>query len=398
VTSIASRRAPWAPLVALAAALAAALWLTAAHHLAVWWILVWGMPVLGSATMGLLLRLRVAHNPIGWLFLGIGFAEGVGVTCEAYAAPALRLPGAVAAAVVANVLEPLPLFLLPGLLLLFPEGRLPSRRWRPVAVFWAAAAVVIVLGIMLGPGAMSGYTTTSRRNPLGLHGPVITVLGGVSGALFYLLLVVTLAAAVSLVLRFRRATGALRQQLKWFGAAAAFLAATLVAGPLGLWSPWNGEAWVGLWAFGVTTLVVATGIAILRYRLYQIDVIIRKTLIYATLIGSLAVVYLGFIYGIGSAFQAVTGQSGALAVTASTLLVAVMFQPFRSRIQRAVDHRFYRHKYDATRTLDAFASRLRDQIDLDALLGEVLGVVDATVQPSHASVWLRTTDPLVNDH
>jgi hypothetical protein len=142
-------------------------------------------------------------------------------------------------------------------------------------------------------------------------------------------------------------------------------------------------------SIAIVALPVSIGVGILKYRLYDIDVIIRKTLVYATLVGLLALVYLGGVYVIDELLQTLTGQSGALAVTASTLAVAAAFQPLRTRIQRAVDHRFYRRKYDSATTLEAFTTRLRGQIDIDALHTDVLGVIQATVQPTHASVWLR---------
>ncbi len=135
---------------------------------------------------------------------------------------------------------------------------------------------------------------------------------------------------------------------------------------------------------------ISIGFAVFRYRLYEVDVIIRRTLVYTTLIGSLAIVYLGGIYVVGDVLQTLTGQSGALAVTVSTLAVAAAFQPLRSRIQRAVDHRFYRAKYDASVTLDAFSGRLRQQIDLDALHAEVLTVVRDALEPSQATLWFRS--------
>jgi hypothetical protein len=180
-----------------------------------------------------------------------------------------------------------------------------------------------------------------------------------------------------------------RQQLKWFGMAAALLVCALVSGPLGLWSVWGGNAWVVVWALALTAVAVATGIAILRYRLYEIDVIIRRTLVYTALVSSLATVYLAAVYLIDRGLQAVTGQSGTLAASLSTLAVMGIFQPFRTRIQSEVDRRFYRRKYDAGKALEAFGSRLREQVDLTALHDDLIGVVDTTLQPRHTSLWLR---------
>ena len=183
-----------------------------------------------------------------------------------------------------------------------------------------------------------------------------------------------------MVVRYRRGTAVERQQLKWILAAFVVMIALGVVG-----SAIPEQIWFASWAL----LPIAFGIAIFRYRLYDIDVIIRRTIVYATLVGSLALIYLAGIALIERILQAATGQSSALAVTISTLAVAAAFQPLRSRIQGAVDHRFYRRKYDTSQTLVAFTAKLRDQIDLDSLQREVLGAVQTTVQPRHASLWLR---------
>jgi hypothetical protein len=221
------------------------------------------------------------------------------------------------------------------------------------------------------------------------------VAEGVIGLCAVTLVTVMVASLVSLMRRFRCATGVLRQQMKWFvGAAALFGATFLVEAPL--WNTsreWAQVAAAGLFAVGAIALPIATGVAILRYRLYEIDVIIQKTLVYTAVIGSLALAYLAGIYLMDNLLQTLTGQSSALAVTLSTLAVAAAFRPLQRRIQRAVDHRFYRRKYDAAETLAAFAGRLRDQIELDALSSSVLAVVTATLQPSHASLSLLPTKP-----
>jgi hypothetical protein len=208
-------------------------------------------------------------------------------------------------------------------------------------------------------------------------------------------------SAISLVLRFRRAREQERLQLKWLVSAAAAVAAMyLIVEPLSAVLVSSG-ARAPPWLLALQDASLLTfcliptsiGVAVLRYRLYGIDVIIRRTLVYTTLVASLAVVYLAGIYLIERALQLVTGQSGAFAVTLSTLAVAVMFQPLRRRIQNGVDPRFYRAKYNAAHTLDAFTNRLRDQIDLAALHTEVLDVVNTTLQPRHASLWIRLTEP-----
>lgn len=355
------------------------------------WVVIPVVPTLGCATVGLILCLRVPRNPIGWLFLSIGIIVPLGKFCDAYSAVSLGLPGREAAALGAGVFEPLVLLVLPPLLVLFPEGRLPSRRWRVVGVVWVAAVVAFVLGIVFADDVVTldSGGILDRRHGLGATFGDLPSFAGFLGLMA--VFVMTAAAAVSLVGRYRRATGALRQQLKWFGGAAAVLAVVVASAPLMWMLPdgWSNLSFSLLLSAAGTGLVVATGISILRYRLYEIDVIIRRTLIYAALILVLALLYLGGISLMGWAFRSLTGQSGALAVTISTLIVAAAFQPLRSRIQRAVDHRFYRGKYDATNTLDAFAGRLRHQIELDSLSAGVLDVVNTTLQPSHASLWLR---------
>jgi hypothetical protein len=364
------------------------LWLTASRGGAVWPILVSAMPVLGLTGMGVLLCLRAPGNVIGWLFLGLGVVVAVRGACDAYAAPGLALPGVSVAVVGFNVVSTLRIPLVTALLLVFPDGRLPSPRWRLVAFVWGAAVIAFTLVVVGGPGTVGLRSDPSRQNPIGIGvsdtaDGVVSVTGLVSSTI---LLIAMFVAAVSLIVRLRNASGVPRQQLKWFGTAAAVFALTVATKAF---APWSQTVAQTLTQSALTLLVVATGIAILRYRLYEIDVIIRRTLVYTTLVGSLAVVYLGCIYLLDRALQAFTGQSGAFAVTLSTLAVAALFQPLRRRIQHRVDHRFYRAKYSAAATLDGFSNRLRDQIDLDALHAEVLDVVNSTLQPRHATLWIR---------
>jgi hypothetical protein len=380
------RRLVSVAVVALSVALAATIGLAVVGGDAVWYLLVWGVPVISAATIGLLLRSRVPANPIGWLFVIVGSAEGLGIISEAYAVHVPPLPGALAAAVAANLLEPLPLLLLPALLLVFPDGRLPSRRWRPVVVLWGVAVAGIGLQIIVGAGEMSNYSGSAPTNPLGIGGGGGTIVGVVSVIAFYPLLVpITIAAAVSLVRRFRGATGDLRQQLKWFVAASVLLAATVVAGPLGLWTPWNGNLWLVVWALGLSLLVAATGIAILRYRLYEIDRLISRTLAYTIVTGLLAAVFFGLVI----LTTRVLPLSSPVGVAASTLAAAALVNPLRRRVQHLVDRRFNRARYDAEATVAAFTAQLRDAVDLDAVQGGLVDVVARAVQPAHTSLWIR---------
>jgi hypothetical protein len=262
----------------------------------------------------------------------------------------------------------------PFLLLLFPTGGLPSRRWRTLA--WTAAvagAVLLALNLFFeSPDEVGGTITT------------MTV-----AAAFVIFAAVGLSA-LSLVVRYRRASGVERQQLKWFALAAVVAASSLVGQLLG-------EAlWNLLDAATTTALYVAVGVAILRYRLYDIDVLINRTLVYGSLTVLLVATYFGGVVGLQYAFRALTGEGSTLAVVASTLAIAALFNPLRRRVQGFVDRRFYRRKYDAAKTLEAFGARLREETDLDALSNDVVGVARGTMQPAHVSLWLRP-DPELRD-
>jgi hypothetical protein len=351
-------------------------------------VLAAGAPVAGCAAVGALLCTRVPRNAIGWLFMAVALQESLGQLADVYA-HRVGAAGGAASALTAAVLEVLPLMLLPMLVLLFPEGRLPSPRWRPVLWAWIVMVAVVLADIAVTPGSLATFSTGFEvQNPLGLHDAFGRVAGNAGNVSFYLLMLVGVIAAVGLVRRYRRAPAELRLQLKWFATCALLLVLAIAAGPVGLWTPWNGELWVFTWELALTGLVVATGIAVLRYRLYDIDLIIRRTLIYSLLVGALTVLYLVGVSAIGRLFESVTGQSGTLAPAVSTLAVVVAFQPFRRRIQRLVDRRFYRASYNATRLLDEFSERLRNPLDLTALETEVLGVVTVAVQPRHAALWL----------
>ena len=325
----------WSAWVISVLSLACALAVAASSGEGLLWIAPNVAPLIGCACVGLMLCLRVPKNAIGWLFLVTGFLIGVGKLCDAYSGVSPGLVGSRGSASAAGLLEPLVLFVLPALLLLFPEGRLPSRRWRLVGWFWAVAVLAFVVGQLVTP---DNGTLDSGR----MWHPPLAVSGFAGGAAsfvailgFLMVFPLMIAGAVSLIRRYRRATGLLRQQLKWFGAAATVLAIVVVGLPLSWASPSWTTWYSALLSAAGTGLVVATGVAILRYRLYEIDVIIRKTLIYAALAAILATLYLGGISLTTWVFRSITGQSGALAVTLSTLAVAAAFQPLRTRIQRS---------------------------------------------------------------
>jgi cytochrome b subunit of formate dehydrogenase len=348
---------------------------------------------------GWLIASRRPENPIGWLLLTIGASWGAAFT-STYSDYTLKLhhdlPGGAVVAAVGSAFW-LPAIGITGtfLLLLFPDGHMPSRRWRYVA--WASAAAILAafLFLIFRPGSLGDAGYPGVQNPLGIE-----ALGPVFDAGWPAILVVVammVASAASLVVRYRRARGPERQQVKWLAAAAAGVAAVYaVVVPLGGYvdpTSQDTPAWlsaaqsVSILSFGV--IPVAIVFAVLRYRLYEIDVIIRRTLVYAALVAVLAALYLGGVTVVGGLLRTATGGSGAIGVTVSTLTVAAAFQPLRRRIQRAVDRRFYRGRYDAARTLESFSGRLREQVDIEAVSGEVLDVVRQTLQPAHVSLWLR---------
>ncbi len=351
------------------------------------------------AGVGVVVARREPRNPIGWLLIGVGLAVSVGlVDGEQYSYLAYRggyggLPFGQLAVLLGQCWV-VALFLPPLAILMFPDGRVQSRRWRwVVRVYLAATGLLLADQLTVGVSAIvqhrvrmdtSGNLTS--RAPDFLSNVFFSVLWPV---LVLVVLGCWIAFVGRLVANFRRATGDHRQQLKWAMCGSAITAACIPGIVISGSSSDIVRILDGVMVLGIGALPLAMGVGIFKYRLYGIDVIIRKTLVYTALIGSLAAVYLGGIYLIDRAFQALTGQSGALAVTLSTLAVAAAFQPLRGRLQRAVDHRFYRQRYDSAKTLEAFAARLRDQIELDALSADVLDVVAATLQPRHVSLWLR---------
>jgi hypothetical protein len=339
--------------------------------------------VLAFSTVGALVAARRPRNPIGWLLLGAGLSYVVGGISVSYAGSDSPGGWATLAAWVGTWvwiagIGPIGTF---GLLL-FPDGRLPSRRWRPVAWLAGAGLASLILGLALAPGR---FEDLPIENPVGLESLawLPAVLSGVGG----ITLIAGLAGAIaSLAARFRVARAEQRQQLKWLVYAAGLVGlSVLVTLPM--------ETFLGADVVNLTnaistvaasTVPIAMGIAILRHRLYDIDVVINRTLVYGALTATLAATYLALVLLLGLA----VGDSG-LATAASTLAVAALFRPARTRIQAVVDRRFYRRRYDAARTLEAFSARLRDELDLDALREEIRGVVGETVQPAHVSVWLR---------
>jgi hypothetical protein len=337
--------------------------------------------VLGAPILGGIVASRRPESPYGWLWLGFGLSLALVQLSEPYAAYSLIAePGSLPAPRAASgLLEGLgfvvAITLLPFLLLLFPTGRLPSQRWRPVAWIVLAAGAT---GVTLGP-------FLSEDSVL-----IIAVV--------MTLIIASGLSALSLVVRYRGASGVERQQLKWFAFAAVLLVAVPIADLLGLHRLLgNGLLWTLLENVTLTGLYVAVGIAILRYRLYEIDLIINRTLVYGSLTVMLVTLYFGTIVVLQRLFVALTGEQSTLAVVASTLIIAALFNPLRRRIQSFIDRRFYRSKYDAIKTLEDFSVKLKDETDLQALNSDLVGVVRETMQPAHVSLWLRTSRRVVED-
>jgi hypothetical protein len=338
---------------------------------------------LAFLTVGAYLAGRLPPNAVGWLLLGWGMVMAFATFTSAYVdRGVVRDPGSVpgpqwAAWAEAVVWHPA-FSLLAFLLLLFPHGRLPSPRWRPFAWFTVAVYASLSLSAAFSPGAVELYYPEVTP-------PVQLPIAGVADPVFGLLLVGQLAVltvcVVSLLLRLRRAPGEERQQVKWFVYTVAtvivvFAVSTLIIGA-GVLFP----------LFGLIPVSVA--IAVFKYRLYDIDRLINRTLVYGLLTVLLAGVYGGLVLVAGLLPGGVGGGLPSWAVAAATLAVAALVQPARRRIQAVVDRRFNRRRYDAAQTVERFSGRLRDQVDLDTLAAELLSVVDQTVQPASASLWLR---------
>ena len=335
----------------------------------------------------------VAHRPgnaVGWIFSAIGLLTAIGVLATEYAAYASRTrpgspPGVVLAAWYSSWWwYPTLVLVLVFTPLVFPTGRLLSTRWRPVAVAAGVGTAVIITLSALQPTLQNEDDPV--RNPIGLAGIPDPEEGTLGAVLFGLLVVCAAAAAISVVLRFRRSQGVERQQLKWFTYAATLMVLFMLLSDYLL--PQSGVV-DAIYGFVVALVPVAAGVAVLRYRLYDIDRLINRTLVYGLLTALLGLVYAGVVLILGQVFGGVTEDPPGWAVAGATLAVAALFQPARRRIQAVVDRRFNRRKYDAAKTIQAFSTRLRDEIDLDTLSIELLAVVDQTMESTRVSLWLR---------
>ena len=348
----------------------------------------------GYAAVGALIAARHPHNAVGWLFCAVGIALPATGLLYAYATYGLvgtsdGLPGDELAAWGFSWSGDTLLILIVLLLLLFPTGRFLSRGWLRVGQCAAGVASVSALATALDPGPLYNFRTVA--NPLGAEGAAglldaLTILRSALSLFF-------VVAAISVLARFRGAGATERQQIKWLAAAGSVAVVLVVA--LGVIEAMT-ETYRGL-AEVVTSLIallaialipIGVGIAMLRHRLYDVDVVIRRTLVYAVLTATLGAGYLACVL----LAQVVIGAESGLAVAASTLAMAALFRPARARIQALVDRRFFRRRYDATLTLEAFGTRLRDELDLDAVGSDLRAVARETLQPAHVSLWLRAPE------
>ena len=356
-------------------------------------LLLW-IPFLAFPIVGALIASKRPTNAIGWICLVAGlfwmliFLWG-------------SIPSSVSAPVMIDALTQwlwVPPVGLLGIyiILLFPDGKLPSRKWRPLAWFSGAVMVLASVALTLSPGPLPDHPGV--RNPFGLEG--YPMLAQVLPGVIALLPICILASAVSLFWRYRHSGGEVRQQIKWVAFAASFVGVMyLSAVVIGFFTPdaslgsgdvsLLGDILLDAVLLSYAGVPIAVGFAVLKYRLYDIDVVINRTLVYGSLTTVLVALYFGGIVLLQRLFVALTSEQSTLAVVASTLLIAALFNPLRRRIQSFIDRRFYRSKYDARKTLEDFSQQLRNETDLKALRGDLVGVVRETMQPAHVSLWLR---------
>jgi hypothetical protein len=358
-------------------------------HIFVHWIEATVLAI-GFSTVGAVVTPRHSQNPMGWIFCAVGLLYAAVHFVAEYAIYTLlaapgSLPAGEAAAWVFSWLF-VPQIGLSGLLiLLFPDGRVQSIRWRWFAWLIVFATPASMVMAALSPGEIVGLDPI--HNPLGIED-----LPNLYELVQALMLTLLLVAATSLLVRLRRARGVEQQQIKWFAYAVVVASSgsilTYVV-PVAIGAPWLELVSYVPFVVGVVSVPISMGIAILRYRLYDIDLLINRTLVYGALTAMLVGVYVGSIVVLQGLVRVFTGQESQLAIVASTLAVAALFNPLRRRIQSFIDRRFYRSKYDAAKTLEAFSAKLRDETDLDALSDDLVGVERETMQPANVSLWLR---------
>ena len=358
-----------------------------------------------SAGVGLILALRRPRHPVGWLFLGASACLALDDTSRAYAWRALvaapgTLPGGELALWLSRLLAPIQAAAFGFVLFLFPTGRLISRSWVPVLVAgivltvaqtltWGFAPRPIPLPFALSTPPSGGFDSLPAiPNPAATSGPAGDVLAAVAPLVDAAIVPLVLASLVAIVVRFIRSSGIERLQMKWFVYAATLsIVFQAAAATLPFHSLASGVAWILSLIFR-GAVPVAVGIAILRYRLYDIDVLINRTVVYGATTAAIGATFFLGLVALQSVLRPITNGSD-LAVAGATLVSFALFQPVRRVVQAAVDRRFDRSRYDAARTIDGFAERLRDEVDLDDVRANLIGSVEQTMAPTHTSLWLR---------
>jgi hypothetical protein len=366
------------------------------------------LPFLAFPIVGAFIASARSENPVGWILLADGLLWMLVSVTDFYGVYGLVGPGSVPFPLVMAGINNwlwVPAVGLFGtyLLLLFPDGRFPSGRWRPLAWLCGAVIVLASTGVMLAPGPLQALGGV--RNPFRVEGvPWLRAAGTI---MLLMLPLCMFASASSLVMRYRRSRGEVREQIKWIAFAASVVVLvyllTVVASflvPSVTWFAPDSPLWLNILEYAalvsLTAVPIAVGFAVLKYRLYDIDIIINRTLVYGSLTAILAGIYFGGVTATQTLFRILTGQEELpqLVVVVSTLVIAVLFNPLRRRIQSFIDRRFYRKKYDARKTLEAFSMKLRDETDLETLSDDLVGVVRETMQPAHVSLWLRPFDDM----
>lgn len=350
------------------------------------------LPMLAFPTVGAVVASRRPLHPVGWLFLAVGLLFAVGGLAPAYVEYDRYVnPGVLPATRLfvwsISWIDTMVFLSIAFLLLLFPTGKLPSRRWRPVLWLAIGTSSIAFVTSAFKPGLI-WPDTLRMENPLGIEA-LDGTLRAVDDLIWIAFVATIVLSGASVVARFRGSRGDERQQLKWIALAAllvvtGFLSANLTS----LVGPAGEAVLLGFFAAALATIPITAGIAILRYRLYDIDRVISRTLVYLSLTVVLGASYFGLVLAGQALFSSFAGGSN-LAIAVSTLVVAALFLPLRSRVQGVVDRRFNRRRYDAQKTLEAFGTRLREQIDLGTLSGDLRTAVDETMQPAHVSLWLR---------
>ncbi|MDP9023632.1 MAG: hypothetical protein M3N57_13235 [Actinomycetota bacterium] len=346
--------------------------------------------LLAFPAVGAVIASRLPRNAVGWLLLGIGLLYAAGPLADAYANagdPDLPLRAYAGWFVHATIQSPAGFAPFALLLLLVPDGRLPSPRWRPVAWGLVGSATAFIVLVALKPGDLA-EVHPATPNPFAVA-PIGAVWRRAEVPLLLLLFASIVAAAAGLIARFRRSRGLERQQLKWLATAAGLFVIAILSGPAFFWRVALPNAvWIGVLATGLVAIPLAVGAAILRYRLYDIDRIVSRTLSYSLLMAVLVAVYLVGVLTIGAFLRPLTGEDSSVIVALSTLAVAGAFQPVRRRVQTVVERRFNRRRADGAAVLERFARHLRDEVDLTAISSEILAVAQTSFQPSSVSLLL----------